>query len=192
MVVDDLDATEKMIEKHGGQIIDEVTIPNIGRWFHALDNQGALFAPFQAHDPAQLQKPSFPPALGHFCWHELMAKDYTQAMAFYQAVFGWKTGDAVDLGPMGTYQMYQNTNLSDDPTQATMGGIMNITADMQGMQPTWVEYLHVQDVDETVKRAQDLGGQISFPAMDIEGGKGRVGGIVDNQGVSFAVWHSNV
>jgi uncharacterized protein len=179
--IEDLNQTAEIIKANDGKVLFEKEMPGIGKWVVAQDNQGAIFAPFQAATkPIQDSLPQFPASLGKHCWHEYMANDYNKSFEFYQKIFAWQQGDAMDLGAMGTYQLY---TWQDNP----MGGMMNITAEMQGMQPTWVEYFHVTNVDDIVNRAQSLGGSPSFPAMDVKDG-GRVAGIVDNQGVLFAVW----
>ena len=39
-------------------------------------------------------------------WHELYAGDLDTAFPFYSKLFGWTKADAMDMGPMGTYQLF--------------------------------------------------------------------------------------
>lgn len=180
--VPDLNDAVSHLTSAGGKILFEKQMPTIGRWVIAQDSQGAIFAPFEpvseegAWDPSQ-QRP-----LGYFCWHELMCQDHEKAIVEYQGLFNWQKDIVMDMGPMGTYQMYKMQG-----QEMPMGGMMNITPDMNMPQSCWVEYVHVSNVDETVQRAQNLGGQVAFPAMDV-GGNGRIGGLLDNQGTMIAVW----
>ena len=43
---------------------------------------------------------------GHVGWHELYAGDWKSAFDFYAGQFGWKKGEAMDMGEMGAYQTF--------------------------------------------------------------------------------------
>ena len=182
--VESLDTAVAAIKNDGGEIIGkEDSIPQIGRWVVAKDAQGAIFAPFEsAMNPAEAEQTPDQPPVGTFCWHELMCQDYQKSFDFYSNLFGWKKGEAIDMGPMGVYQVYNN------PDNVSMGGMMNIVQGMPIQNSSWLEYVHVDNVDETAKRAIDLGGKPLYPARDINNGGGRIAGIVDNQGMNIAFW----
>ena len=48
-----------------------------------------------------------PYAPGNVGWRELRAGDLESAFAFYSGLFGWKKTQAMDMGPMGTYQVFE-------------------------------------------------------------------------------------
>ena len=80
-------------------------IPGIGRFAVAGDPHGAGFILFKgASDEAP--PPAPPGTPGHVGWHELHAGDLDRAFAFYSGLFGWTKADAMDMGPMGIYQMF--------------------------------------------------------------------------------------
>ncbi len=43
---------------------------------------------------------------GEFSWNELMTTDHHAAFAFYAEVFGWQKLQSMDMGPMGTYELF--------------------------------------------------------------------------------------
>ena len=50
--------------------------------------------------------PAAPGTPGHVGWHELHAGDGPSAFAFYSGLFGWTKAEAMDMGPMGVYQIF--------------------------------------------------------------------------------------
>ena len=47
-------------------------------------------------------------AMGHASWRGLYAGDPGSSFGFYESLFGWTKDDALDMGPMGTYQLFAN------------------------------------------------------------------------------------
>lgn len=45
-------------------------------------------------------------APGNIGWHELYATDWQAVWSFYEKLFGWAKTTPVDMGPMGTYQLF--------------------------------------------------------------------------------------
>ena len=69
----------------------------------------------------------------------------------------------------------------------TMDIKMAITPEMgEGIPPHWAAYLAVEDCDDTVARAESLGGKVVVPANDIPG-VGRFAFVADPQGAVFGV-----
>ena len=56
--------------------------------------------------------------LGHVGWRELYTDGWEKALDFYSSQFGWTKDQSVDMGEMGTYQLF-----AIDGEQA--GGMMN-------------------------------------------------------------------
>ena len=118
------------------------------------------------------------PAVGTFCWNELLTKDAAAAKAFYSALFGWKMND-MPMGPT-TYTMIMNAG-----EQA--GGLMQIRPDMGQIPSHWLAYVVVPKVDAAMARAAELGARTLVPGMDIPG-IGRFGVFEDPTGASLAVF----
>jgi predicted enzyme related to lactoylglutathione lyase len=67
-----------------------------------------------------------------------------------------------------------------------IGGIMPPPSNAPNMPPTWGVYITVENVDQTVEKAQELGGRILMPPIDIPT-VGRFALLADPQGATFAV-----
>jgi predicted enzyme related to lactoylglutathione lyase len=121
-----------------------------------------------------------PNPVGDFIWYELMTPDPEGAKAFYDAVVGWEIGPGV-----AEYQGYRMIGRTDG---GNAGGVLPITDEMRehGARPTWLGYLHVDDVDGTVKAAEAAGGKVLMPPMGIPN-VGRTALITDPQGAPFYV-----
>jgi predicted enzyme related to lactoylglutathione lyase len=148
----------------------------VGRFAVVADPQGAPFVLFKG--ASDLLRPELaadaPGAIG---WRELHAGERESAFAFYAKVFGWTKANAVDMGPMGIYQMFATGG-------ATVGGMMTKTDATP--RPFWLYYFNVDSIEAAVARIADSGGQIVNGPMQVPGGSWIVHGL-DPQGVLFAL-----
>ena len=68
-----------------------------------------------------------------------------------------------------------------------VGGIMNMPPSLPpGVPPHWSAYVTVENVDETVAKVEQLGGQAHVPPTDIPG-VGRFAVVADLQGAVVSV-----
>jgi uncharacterized protein len=90
---------------------------------------------------------------GRFVWYELLASDPKAAIAFYTEVVGWKTDGWGGGG--GDYTMWVGS-------QGPLGGVTLLpeSAKQMGAAPYWQANVEVADVDATVAKVKELGGQI--------------------------------
>ena len=118
---------------------------------------------------------------GDYIWYELMTPDPEGSKAFYDAVVGW------NISPEGPpeYGGYRMIGRSDGKHA---GGVLPLTAEMQqhGARPTWLGYIHVQDVDERLHAIEAAGGKTLMPANDIPN-VGRIAMVADPQGAPFYI-----
>src|SRR4029453_9480506 len=121
-----------------------------------------------------------PDQTGGFIWYELMTTDADGAKAFYDSVVGWDVGEGA-----AEYQGYRMINRKDG---GFAGGVMPLTDEMQqhGARPTWLGYIYVPDVNQTVGKIEAAGGKALMPAMDIPN-VGRIAMVADPQGIPFYV-----
>ena len=175
----DVDATVAKAEENQGKVLVPAQgIPKVGRFAVLTDPQGAAFA---VYTPAEeTPKNPGPPAIGEYSWHELNTTDHENAWGFYETLFGWKKGDAMDMGEMGTYQMY-SAAAGDIP----LGGMFNKPKEMPGP-PFWLYYVRVDDVHKSVEKVKELGGQVLNGPMEVPGGD-HVAQCMDPQGAAFAL-----
>lgn len=177
--VTDCDKAAKAIAKAGGAVHQEPTdIPDTGRFAAVSDPQGAPFGILQPLDDdsrAFDQKQS-----GHGNWHELMTTDPEAALAFYGKTFGWKPSQAMDMGPMGTYQLFSHS-------KTDIGGMMKQAAEMPSPgHPFWLPYFGVDGVEAAIGRVTAAGGQPLHGPHEVPGGAFIMVGR-DPQGALFAL-----
>ncbi len=173
----DVSATVDAAVRLGAKIYKPVTqIPDVGRFAVLADPQGAVFAVITPQSPSQINDP---PLLGEFSWHELATTDQAASLGFYQQLFGWEKTEAMDLGPMGVYQMFGWAGKG-------MGGIYNKPKEMPAA-PQWLGYAVVPDSRKVAEAVPASGGKILNGPMEVPGGGGLIVMCVDPQGAPFAV-----
>ena len=114
---------------------------------------------------------------GAFSWNELMTTNPDAAKEFYGKLFNWKLEDM----PMEE-MTYTVVKAGDEE----IAGIMGIPPEAEGAPPNWGAYVTVDNVDQTVRQAKELGGRIIVPARDIPK-VGRFAVIQDPQGAMISV-----
>jgi len=176
IAVDDVKAYADKVTAAGGKIHRPPTeIPNVGTFAVAGDPHGAGFLLFKGNSseaPAQDQS-----APGHIGWHELHAGDGERAFAFYSGLFGWTKGEAMDMGAMGKYQIFNTKS-------GQAGGMMKKMA--QEPMAHWVYYINVEAIDAAVERVKSARGQVLNGPMEVPGGSWIIQGL-DPQGAMFAL-----
>lgn len=113
---------------------------------------------------------------GKFVWCDLMTTDVDRAVAYYTELFPW-TLEEVDMGEMGTYKMIGAAGQNQ-------GGFVPLDP-AKGYSSHWLSYVTVDDVDETVTRATEIGGELLVEGTDIPN-VGRFAVIQDPHGAAFA------
>ena len=179
VAVDNADEAAARLAAAGGAVHRPPDdIPGIGRFAVVADPQGAAFMLFQ---PAAAAGPGCsaagPTTPGHVGWHELYAVDWEKAFAFYAGQFGWTKDQAMDMGPMGTYQLFAAGG-------APIGGMMNKPEAMP--MPAWQFYFNVPEIEAAVERIRAGGGQVLMGPHEVPGGSWIVQG-ADPQGAMFAL-----
>ena len=86
---------------------------------------------------------------GRFVWYELITTDVAAAKAFYTKVIGW---DAWDAPPPGSPYTFFTVG------GATVGGLIELTEAKRrkDIQPSWLGYVGVNDVDAAADRIKRL------------------------------------
>lgn len=175
--VPDVDAMAAQVKAASGTIHREpADIPGVGRFAVAADPQGAVFTLFKGSSSQAPTQPA-PGAPGHAGWHELHARDRESAFAFYAQQFGWTKGEAVDMGPMGIYQLFAT---GGDP----VGGMMNKAEEVPA--PFWLFYFNVDEIEAAVGRVKAAGGQVINGPHPVPGGSW-IAQCIDPQGAMFAL-----
>jgi uncharacterized protein len=173
--VDDVDASAEQTKRLGGVVhVPPTNVGNISRFSIFSDPQTARLALLKWLQPGQ-QPPAKLDAPGRVGWHELLADDWEQALAFYSALFGWQKAD-VEVDEGGTYQPFSVAG-------QTIGGIVTKPATVQA--PSWLYYFNVSDIDAAAQRVKAGGGQV-LGGAEVPGGSWIVQ-CTDPQGAMFAL-----
>lgn len=178
--VDDGDAAVAAIRAAGGSIFRELNeIPGTGRFAICADPQGAAFGilepiPMDSGPPAGGAWDQSKP--GHGNWHELMSTDPAAGLKFYGEIFGWTASTAMDMGEMGTYQIFAHKGTD-------IGGMMGL-----GMMPApcWLPYFGVPGITAAVEGVTNNGGSVLHGPVEVPGGA-MIAVAKDPQGAVFAV-----
>lgn len=177
IAVEDVDASAAQIEKAGGAIHRPPTdVPGIIRFAVVADPQGAVFlvAKGLGAQPMPVLGERTPGAIG---WRELYAGEWQTAFAFYETMFGWTKADAIDMGPMGIYQLFAT---GAEP----VGGMM--TKPPVIPKPYWGYYFNVEGIAAAAARVTAAGGQIVMGPTEVPGPMWVVQ-CMDPQGAHFAL-----
>lgn len=98
---------------------------------------------------------------GAFSWCELISSDVNAAKEFYAKLFDWTWKEE----PMEGGKTYTTIKAGEQQ----VGGIFS-TEDALGAEkptPHWGIYVTVEDVEETLKLAESMGGTVIVPATEI-------------------------
>lgn len=175
---DDVDATVARVRQLGGMVHAEPQdIPGIGRFAVVGDPQGAAFALWKSacEGPDQSCPPGTPGRIG---WHELLASNWEEVFPFYAELFGWTKAEAMDMGEAGIYQLF---NIDGQ----MVGGMFSKPPAVP--MPFWLYYFNVDDIDASIERVRNGGGEILMGPIEVPGG-GWIVQAIDPQGALFALF----
>ncbi len=169
VAVDDIEATIRSVEQNGGRLVDPVEQAGEGGWNATVaDPAGVDVRLWQAKRRLGAQITNTP---GAWNFSDLHAADPEASQRFYEQVFGWVFAD------MGFATMIQVPGYGDhlaatvDPgiheRQAGVGvppgfadAIGWLNAATEDRPPAWHVTFTVQDRDESVAKAESLGGRV--------------------------------
>jgi predicted enzyme related to lactoylglutathione lyase len=158
--------------------VDAMQVADLGTMAELVDPAGAAVGAWQADT-----FPGFATrgAVGAPGWFETLSASYVDSVAFYQDAFGWETHVVSDTPD------FRYTTLGQD--EGARAGIMDGAAFLDGEPSRWHVYLAVEDTDETVARAVDIGGEVVLQPDDTP--YGRIAELQDPAGVRFRVMGPN-
>lgn len=173
--VENVDASHaKALANGATQTLPPTDFPTVGRGSGLTDPTGAnfcLWTSAQGDDP-DLEKTPF----GAWYWNELWTPDAQRALAFYEKSFG-HTHEVMSMGEQGDYLVLHalgkpRAGIFQSPDKSTP--------------PMWMPYVHVEDCDASVARAEQLGARVFMPATSVPE-VGRMAAFFDPQGAAIAV-----
>jgi predicted enzyme related to lactoylglutathione lyase len=107
-------------------------------------------------------------------WFQVVTRDTDRAARFYTGLFGWKAQVFPDRGG---YTVFSHGG-------EDVAGMMHIVPEMGPAQPHWSTWITVDDVDQTARRAEALGGKLCVQLHDIPD-VGRFCAATSPEGVAF-------
>ena len=157
VVVSDLRASVATARRLGSRVLRDVSrAEGFAQWAVIEDPQGAQVILMVPERPlGGVEAP------GNWVWAELWTTDQTASSRFYSQVIGWKY---VELDrPDGAYPTFQSAG-------EARAGLVPI--EQGAMEPGWAPYIGVADLEATLARARELGGEILLePNQEIYGGR---------------------
>lgn len=160
--VNDADRAAAAIRASGGTVLREpADIPGTGRFAICADPQGVPFGILRP-DPmgdGAAARAFDPQKAGHGHWAELASPDPDAAFGFYASLFGWGKSTAMDMGEMGTYQLFSHGS-------ADIGAMMGLDA---AGQPRWLAYFGVNGIAAAAGRVRESGGVIQHGPSPVPG-----------------------
>jgi len=171
VVVSDLRASVATARRLGARVLRDVSrAEGFAQWAVVEDPQGAQVILMVPERPLGGVR-----APGNWVWAELWTTDQEASSRFYSQVIGW---EYVELDrPDGAYPTFQSAG-------EARAGLVPI--EKGAMENGWAPYIGVADLEATLGRARELGGEVLLePNQEIYAG--RVAVLADPTGVAFLV-----
>ncbi len=118
--------------------------------------------------------------IGSITWADLTVENAERLRDFYSAVVGW-TSLGVDMGG------YSDFNMNDPETGTPLAGVCHARGGNAELPPVWLIYVNVEDIERSVARCVELGGQVISGPKGV-GGQGRYCVIRDPAGAALALF----
>jgi predicted enzyme related to lactoylglutathione lyase len=171
---DSADETVERAAAAGGQVLmAPTTLGPSGRLAMVADPGGAAVGVWQADQHIGAGVVDEP---GAMTWWEVNTRAFEDCQRFYGQVFGW---DAEPLEAPGV--RYVTWKLGG----RTVGGMLEMTPEWEGIAPHWMAYFAVSDTDQAAERATASGGSVGAPPFDTA--FGRIAVLSDPSGGHFSV-----
>lgn len=150
--VPDVDEALRAVKTSGGAIIEPPEdLPGRGRYVLIEDPTGAVVMLLRAAggDPERSER------VNGWYWSELWTDDTVAAAAFYQAVVGYRTVSIKDSAG----SQYDIMGRDSHPYASL------VVTPLKDVQPNWLTYLLVDDVDATARAVLKAGGAVLVPPL---------------------------
>lgn len=123
-------------------------------WAALADPSGAAFGIMPVLDPSMIPPVDASGPMGCISWVDLTVSDAPNIRDFYQRVIGWSVEDVAmeDAG-----DSYADYNLLTEDGHAA-AGLCHARGENSGLPATWLLYLPVGDLTESLRRVEEEGG----------------------------------
>ncbi len=159
---DNLAKAQRAVTRLGGRVLAEPKkFPKRGEQAVFADPEGAVFGVIKSSsgDPEDfLAEP------GDWIWIQLLSRDARKAADFYRAVAGYDVTQNTTQNRLSDYVL-----VSEGYARGT---IRTIPSENSKVQPTWLPFVRVKNVGESVAKAKELGGEVRIaPKPELFDGK---------------------
>ncbi|MFJ2740095.1 VOC family protein [Streptomyces sp. NPDC087440] len=179
LATDDAGATAQAVNSSGGTVaVGPLDAGDAGRMAIASDPAGAVFGLWQAADHRGAALAGAP---GTPVWNELVTRETSSIVKFYQAVFGY------DAEAVVSADFDFTTLLLDKKPVASLHGVGNALPRDRGAH--WMTYFEVEDTDAAALLVRDLGGHVLQQPRETTNGRAAV--VADPEGAVFTIVKSN-
>jgi predicted enzyme related to lactoylglutathione lyase len=174
--VSNVEKARRAVTRAGGRLLAEPKkMPKRGEQAVFADAEGAIFGVVKSSsgDPEDfLAEP------GDWIWIQLLSRDARKAAEFYRAVAGYEVIENTVSNRASDYVL-----TSEGYARATVRTIQSTNAQMQ---PTWLPFVRVKNVTESLAQAKQLGGKVLIePKSQVFDGKVAV--IADPTGAAIGI-----
>jgi len=146
--VPDVDKAVEQVKLQDGSIYKKPRdLAHRGRIAIVIDNQGAILGLVHSQDGDPSDQDDIQ---NNFIGSELWTTDLERAMSFYSPLAGYEV-KIVYVGPDQKYHLLQRDNIP-------RAGVTKILWD--DVKPNWIPYIAVNDLTETINKAETLGGKV--------------------------------
>jgi predicted enzyme related to lactoylglutathione lyase len=148
--VPNVEKAEKAIVKAGGRTLAPTQkFPKRGEQAVFADAEGALFGVVKSSsgDPED-----FKPGLGDWIWIQLLSRDGRKAAEFYRTIGGYEIIENTANNKLSDYVL-----TSEGFARAT---VRTIPKERQEVVPTWLPFVRVKSVNQSVEDAKQYGGKV--------------------------------
>lgn len=152
--VDDVDALMDRVRSLGGTVaVEPFEVFDSGRMAVIQDPSGGFVSLWQPRQHIGARLVNAPGAL---TWNELATRDPQKAEDFFSALLGW----TFRPGPQPNYRMFFVNG-------RTNGGMIQMDDSWGDLPPHWMVYISVRDIDETLRKVKENGGEVHTEVIDV-------------------------
>jgi len=174
--VGNVERAQRAVTKAGGRVLAAPKkMPKRGEQAVFADPEGAVFGVIKSSSG---DMEDFLAEPGDWIWIQLLSRDARKAAEFYRAVGGYEIVENAAINRLSDYVL-----TSEGYARATVRMIPSANTHVQ---PTWLPFVRVKNVGESVAQAKQLGGKVLIePKPEVFDGKVAV--VADPTGAAIGV-----
>jgi predicted enzyme related to lactoylglutathione lyase len=167
-VADVAASAARACETGGRELMHGRDEEGLSQWAVLLDPNGAAFGiiPVVSAEAAPSTEGEADASVGRIAWLDLTVPDAAATRDFYRGVVGWSAQDVEMKDGDERYADYNMLGADGDPA----AGICHARGMNLGLPSTWLIYLRVGDLAESLRRVREEGGKVVREIKGSDGG----------------------